>query len=248
MQSIRDFLLMNEAEEFDTIADKIINGVCLVIRNGADEHVFRIAEIEFYLHSAEHPDPYVHQSQDQLDVGRWYFHRVGESYRGGTFKGLDITFAHGMYGGILIRSLVAADGEIIEGPSLCVDRILKTAAFESVASLAAAVDHVDTWVWTETSPIFLRELQPQLLPINPVNLINPVNHPPQLGDRMYTSARVGLNADKSPEFAAMPYRYISAAHIRSIKKSRTSIIAGLREFHGLTSGDITALIGRVGKK
>lgn len=219
MRSIKDFLQMNEAEEFDLIANKILNGTSLIVRGPARDHEFRIIEIEFYLHSAEHPDPFVHQSADQLDVGRWYFHKTGGSYRGGTFKGLDITFALGKYGGILIRSLEQLGGELVEGPSLCVDKILEMSEFPSVASLADAVDHVDAWVWSENSPIYLKEIPGEI-------------------HEIYTSARVGLNINKSPDFAAMPYRYISASRIKSIKKSRTSVVAGLREFHGLTAEEI----------
>ncbi|KXS19038.1 hypothetical protein M427DRAFT_181607 [Gonapodya prolifera JEL478] len=55
--------------------------------------VFRLAELEFYLHrEPDHPDPFSHRHPDQRSRGRWYFHKLGGSYRGGTWKGLDITF------------------------------------------------------------------------------------------------------------------------------------------------------------
>src|SRR4051812_48966588 len=78
--------------------------------------------MEFYLHTKEHPDPYVHMDQQQKTVHEWYFHKAkanGENYKGGTFKGLDITFGEEIYGGILIRTIgIKYEGrtEIIEGP------------------------------------------------------------------------------------------------------------------------------------
>ncbi|KAJ3343705.1 hypothetical protein HDU93_006617 [Gonapodya sp. JEL0774] len=92
-------------------------------------HLFRLAELEFYWnHPTDHPDPFSHKNPDQALPMRWYFHKQGRSFRGGTWKGLDITFggsrcgavdetsdASGVdsavgstwFGGILIRSLEA---------------------------------------------------------------------------------------------------------------------------------------------
>src|SRR6185436_703116 len=46
----------------------------------------RLVEIEFYFDSKDHPDPFAHRHPEQAHCGRWYFHRIGESYRGGSFK------------------------------------------------------------------------------------------------------------------------------------------------------------------
>ncbi|KAI0797396.1 hypothetical protein BC629DRAFT_1285897 [Irpex lacteus] len=72
---------------------------------------YELLEIEFYLWKADsHEDPFTHGSEEQRRSGRWYFHRAptkatGASsssgarsataaggYRGGTRKGLDLTF------------------------------------------------------------------------------------------------------------------------------------------------------------
>src|SRR5687768_6144859 len=98
-----EWLHENTAENFEGYADGIMNGCVITI--GGEWH--RILELEFYLHNAEHPDPYVHRNPQQLTVGQWYFHRTGNSYKGGTYKGLDITFGADSYGGILIRTLLS---------------------------------------------------------------------------------------------------------------------------------------------
>jgi hypothetical protein len=96
------------------------------------ERTFKLLEIEFYLNDAtnDHDDPYSHKHEHQLTCGEWYFHRVGKNgYRGGTRKGIDITFGSAerkIYGGILIRAIQdELTKEVIEGPSLIVDKVLE---------------------------------------------------------------------------------------------------------------------------
>merc|ERR1719373_287488 len=99
-------------ETFRTIAEKILNESCLVI----DGNAHRITEIEFYFKSELHPDGFTHGSSDQLTCAQWYYHKLPNgSFKSGTFKGLDLTFAEtSMHGGILIRSLESPDGKHIE--------------------------------------------------------------------------------------------------------------------------------------
>jgi len=81
-----------------------------------DGRVYEIYEIEFYFHSEDHPDPFVHCHADQLTDDCWYFHKQSHNYRGGTFKGLDLTFGgEANYGGILIRFIQPYGEEVIEG-------------------------------------------------------------------------------------------------------------------------------------
>ncbi|RIA88213.1 hypothetical protein C1645_253918 [Glomus cerebriforme] len=96
------------------------------------ERTFKFLEIEFYLNDVtnDHDDPYSHGHEHQLTCGEWYFHRVGKNgYRGGSRKGIDITFGsveRKIYGGILIRTIQnELTNEVIEGPSLIVDKILE---------------------------------------------------------------------------------------------------------------------------
>jgi hypothetical protein len=73
----------------------------------------RFEEIEFYCHSGIHQDPFAHCNPIQQSFGKWYafvsfnclalhfnswnfffryFHRNGNNYRGGSYKGVDLTF------------------------------------------------------------------------------------------------------------------------------------------------------------
>jgi hypothetical protein len=68
----------------------------LVLRVGTRR--YRLADIEFYLHSQTHADPFIHGDDEQRQCGRWYYNRAG---------GLDLTFGNGTNaGGILLRGLV----------------------------------------------------------------------------------------------------------------------------------------------
>src|SRR5688572_15003902 len=72
------------------------------------EDRYALAEIEFYLHREDHPDPYVHKTKLQLDTAvDWYFHREKSASKRFTLKGIDLTFGipGKEYGGILIRAL-----------------------------------------------------------------------------------------------------------------------------------------------
>jgi len=84
----------------------------------------RLTELEFYFCGDKHQDVFTHQDELQKTSGNWYFHKSGSGYKGGSYKGLDITFGQSGYGGILIRAIETMSGTYIEGPSTCVDQIL----------------------------------------------------------------------------------------------------------------------------
>ncbi len=89
---------------------------------------FMISEIEFYIRTENHDDKYTHSDKNQKLYGKWYFHRYPNgSYKGGTYKGLDITFGNEKtYFGVLIRSIYDIENnEIIEGPCRTVNKILE---------------------------------------------------------------------------------------------------------------------------
>lgn len=110
---------------------------------------FRVAEIEFYLNDyaeAGHKDTFTHGDPMQKQTGKWYFHKFGNSYKAGTYKGVDISIGKGegvAAGGILLRSLMPltlattstaetltfhhdsrGKSQFIEGPCNCVNRLL----------------------------------------------------------------------------------------------------------------------------
>ncbi|MEL6189583.1 MAG: hypothetical protein AAFU79_33585, partial [Myxococcota bacterium] len=73
---------------------------------------FAIREVEAYLYGPGHEDPFAHQHPNQGTSGRWHFHRQGRSYRGGTFKGLDLTFGPPeTRAGLLLRALSETAGD-----------------------------------------------------------------------------------------------------------------------------------------
>jgi hypothetical protein len=119
----------------------------------------QIIEIEFYLTSDFHPDPFTHKHPLQATRCQWYFHRSGPNgnYRGGTYKGLDITLGQtsdtsSTYAGLLIRSL-ASNGNVINGPCCCVDYILRISGVESISSLIEINPDLSIW---NNSMLFLR--------------------------------------------------------------------------------------------
>src|SRR5205823_3994142 len=107
-----------------------------------------------------HPDPFTHRDPLQRENGRWYFHRTRGAYRGGSFKGLDLTFGDGRaFGGFLVRTIEAPSGALIVGPSLCVDHLLARAGAKSVAALDAVIG--GGAAWDPNSPLQLRAVDGQ---------------------------------------------------------------------------------------
>ncbi len=93
--------------QFDKTADFILKN-CLI---EVDDTEYQITEIEFYYYREwVHEDPFVHKHENQLEMGVWYFHNVGQ----------DFTFGDGTnYGGILIRGVLPLGSEpdqTIDGP------------------------------------------------------------------------------------------------------------------------------------
>jgi len=128
------------AAEFLRIARRLMNEFTLEI-NG---HSHRLAEIEFYLCHSKHEDVFAHQDELQKTNAQWYFHRQGGgSYKGGNYKGLDVTFgkAGDGYGGILIRAIEdIKTTEYVEGSCLVVNRILALSGVAEIEQLVSKPD------------------------------------------------------------------------------------------------------------
>jgi len=76
---------------FARLAALLLNSVCLVVNQQAR---FRLVEVEFYLNSTPlHPDTFTHTFKDRLAAAEWQFHKQRDGFKGGSYKGLDITFA-----------------------------------------------------------------------------------------------------------------------------------------------------------
>jgi hypothetical protein len=207
---------------FHEIARRLL-GPCRLRVAGA---LRRLVEIEFYFDSAEHPDPFTHRSPDQATSGHWYFHRAGASFRGGSFKGLDLTFGGDTaHGGILIRSLETAEGGLIVGPSLSVDHLLVATGMSSVAALANAIGGRS--VFDPASPLCLVDGE-------------------ERGElSLFRSARVGLSLKRHDDAVAVDrlsrhYRFLSEP--RRVTKGRRELIEALLS-SGHSPEDVRRLTG-----
>lgn len=215
---------------FARIASRLLGSWTL----SAGERVHRFVEIEFYYHGPCHGDPFVHAHSEQLHVGRWYFHRMGGAYRGGSFKGLDLTFGDGVaYGGILIRSLETPDGQLIVGPSLCVDHLLAITGSSSVASLDRSIGGRPAWD-----------------PNSPLHIAPVEGHP----RAVFRTRRVGLTLKKHKDALAVDriaraYRFLTEP--RRVTKGRVELIDALlaegrapEEIRALTGSPSHAIVAR----
>ena len=207
---------------FTEIADRLLCGTELSI--GDLPH--RLTEVEFYYCGDGHADPFGHKELAQLDSRRWYFHRTGGQYRGGSFKGVDIAFGDGKaFAGALIRGLETPDGRLVDGPSLVVDRILAICGAGSVAELDGAI--AGRTIDDSTSPLHLR-----WLPIAPRETLR--------------CPRVGLTLKRAKAasgheaFLMRPYRWLSEP--RRIAKGKPHMVLGLYAV-GKTSAEIAAIVG-----
>jgi hypothetical protein len=125
--------------EFQRIATEMFHNYTFMI-NGVPH---RFTEVEFYLNGGNHPDDFAHDDPIQKQTGSFYFHKMNGKYKAGSFKGMDVTFAHdGFFGGILIRGIqkLTAPRVIVDGPSLVVDHILKTCGVATIPELVAQMN------------------------------------------------------------------------------------------------------------
>ncbi|KAL1735551.1 hypothetical protein EV714DRAFT_267699 [Schizophyllum commune] len=205
------------SSRFDEIAQALLYEYDLVVSSNASETCFRLLEFEFYLHKLGcHEDPFVHRTAEQGELGRWYFHRAPgkgtTKYRGGTRKGLDLTFGDAdAYGGILLRSMQrVGSAEVISGPSLLVDKIVSLSGAADLVDLVANKWAGDTSAFTKQG-LFLR----------PREDTSSTKHPD-----LCRTPRVGLDLSTASraEYVAKAYRYI--ASFDSPLKSKTQTFAG----------------------
>jgi hypothetical protein len=194
---------------FDRLADRLLKATRLHIHGQR----YRLTEVEVYYHSAAHPDPYAHRNPIQRHTGRWYFHRTGGQYRGGSFKGLDVTFGDGVaHGGILFRGMEKPDGSVVDGPSLLVDELLNATRFRTVATLDAALG--ERLAWDTDSPMSLVPWEGEPQPV-------------------WKSIRVGLSLKRFPfhpedpaiRFLFRHYRYLTEP--RRTKKGKPHLVLPL---------------------
>lgn len=172
---------------FYPLVKKLMQNTTLCVNN----QKFFLHELEIYLYTANHQDKYVHLNSDQLQYGKWYFHKYKNgTLKNGSFKGLDIVLgniASLTYFGVLIRAIRQVDEfgvfEIIEGPCKVVNKI------KDLTRLS--LSELDALSWTDTNTLYLE--------INEHALNN---------CSIYTGPRIGLS-DKYPEWKDLNYRFVA---------------------------------------
>lgn len=182
----------SHAAWFDAIARRLLCGTRFLV--GTEPH--RFTEVEVYYHGGTHLDPFAHCDPIQKGTGLWYFHRTSGTYRGGSFKGIDLTFGGpAAFGGVLVRGVEKQDGELIDGPSLTVDHLLARTAAGRIATLDAAI--AGRPAWDRDSPLSL------------VWLEEPADRPVLETPRVGLSLKRGPRSDVPPRFLMRPYRYLT---------------------------------------
>jgi len=195
---------------FIETADRLLNRCRLSVLG----QPYRLIEIEFYYCALEHNDTFAHRDPVQEHRGRWYFHKTKGVYRGGSFKGFDLTFgATNAHAGILIRALEKPDGELVDGPSLSVDHLLATTKCASVAVLDGRI--AGRPVWDATNPMHLQEESP--------GDVKPI----------LATARVGLTLKKAgtdinpTKFLVRRYRFLTEP--RRLSKGKVHMVLALHQ-------------------
>lgn len=176
-----------------------------------------------------HPDTFTHGGELQINTaGHWYFHKAGDNYKGGTYKGLDLTFGPcGVAGGVLLRYMEnVSTGQLIEGPCKVVDIILLDNGMASIASLVGQTEFefcggiINPYLYMRMTKTLRSERS------------------------IFKSPRVGLTLKKpdtlKPSFIMKPLRFTSLA--QKITKQKSTIVLALIH-EGRSETEIAAISG-----
>jgi hypothetical protein len=192
----------------------------------------RFTELELYWSGLAHEDPFTHRDPMQQRLGSWYFHRSGQRYRSGTYKGLDLAFgSRDAFGGILVRGVerLGPQPALIDGPCMVVDHILGLTASASVDELVRRFDGTIESA-DRSSPLFVQlELEPGA----------------GRGATIYATPRIGLTLKKGStaarqRYLARPYRFLSEP--ARIRKGKPHLVTALHR-QGRSPAEIAALTG-----
>jgi 3-methyladenine DNA glycosylase Mpg len=225
------------AAVFRAIAELLLDRTTLYVAG----RPHRFTELEMYWNGHAHPDPFTHGQPIQRQIGAWYFHRSGERYRGGTYKGLDITFGSSeAFGGILIRSVErvervepararAAAPALIDGPCLVVDHILELTASRSIDELVGRLGG---------GPMIAPRDRRSPLHVE-------LDDGPGRGQAIYATPRIGLTLKKGAtearqRYIARPYRFLTEP--ARIRKGKPHLVTALYQ-EGRSPDEIAALTG-----
>jgi len=200
-------------EEFYDIVQTLFQQRYVLI-NG---NKYQICEVEFYLYDDYHADVYTHRHPNQLQGGKWHFHRASKKYdsgyKGGTRKGLDLTLSQDNgheYYSVLIRSIYNCNRkQIVTGPCNVVDHILQQYGVDSILQLQGndtSLDANDNWrefiLYQDDNLLSQQSRSNEYWPI-------------------YYGPRVGLNPDTDPYYANAYYRFVQ--RYSDIKKDKKKL-------------------------
>lgn len=176
---------------------------------------YRMAEIEMYVCNDHHKDIFTHCHKQQKQMLTWYFHQMSNkdhSYKGGTFKGLDITcgFNNG-YAGVLIRSVMnETTNQITEGPCKVVNEFLEKIGCDSIKTLV--IDKLNNDISC---------IKHNLLKLEEKHYVSTDD------TKVYVASRIGLsmkgdNLDEKQKWVNNHYRYVIYKTL--VKKERKKMI------------------------
>jgi hypothetical protein len=211
----------DHAAAFRAIAELLLDRTVLVVAG----RPHRFTELEVYFDGPAHPDPFTHGDPRQREMARWYFHRVGGTYKGGTYKGVDIAFGRAdACAGVLVRGIaeLGEPAQLVDGPCLVVDRLLALTGRASVADLA---DRIDLAIDAPDSPVRVEAAAAR-------------------GARVYASPRIGLTLKKGATPARVAYlsrAYRFLTEPARIKKGRALLVGALHR-EGYAIDDIARLL------
>lgn len=230
-------------EEFNRIAKEILYNMVLALHNNDNKYdvptLYSIRELEFYYHHPKlHPDPFVHKSEGQKGFAKWYFHKKGKNYCGGTFKGLDIAFSNGtdIYAGILIRSIqeinqkdIDGDAPFIEGSCNCVNKILDKVGRDSIEhyisksySISVCGNYNRLYLYPASA---FQDLIPEFKYFN-----KDTSQIFMQGPRVGLTLKKKTDLDSKMKYIFKPYRY-SLTLSGELEKGKINLIIGSYEDH-----------------
>jgi hypothetical protein len=203
--------------DIETLAKHLLLSKSLLI--GGIKH--KLIEVEVYCRCLFHDDPYVHSCKEQLQYGKFYFHRHSNgTFKGGNYKGIDITFGDGtMYFAVLIRSIMTPSG-MIEGPCKVVDYILQQYGVSTVnefvdpqfklpiqtKGVSLSTSHVlDVFVNHRQLHLVDSDIDTQNATLKPV----------------YVGPRVGLNPSTDAYWCNVLYRYTTSDKLKRLRNQLT---------------------------
>ncbi|KAF9647829.1 hypothetical protein BDM02DRAFT_3097466 [Thelephora ganbajun] len=266
-----DFSALSSLQEisgrFDELARSLMFGHVIHLHMPGfppKEIEYEILELEFYLHKRGcHADPFTHRAAEQKRSGQWYFHRTptstgvsATSYRGGSRKGMDLTFgspvgplpssesetdSDSTRGGILLRTIRRVDNQkVISGPSRLVDEILAQSGAQSISDLVQSKWKGDTLAFSSAVPGSRPSLR--IIPRKKHSATANLFRCPRIG--LDLSHKSTVNSPRNPRitFVCKPYRYIVNPELLTFNGRPQTFIGVYDNLSESTGGNTAKLV------